>query len=315
MIISASRRTDIPAYFSRWLARRIEEGYVLMRNPFNPVQVSQIALTPDVVDAFVFWTKNPLPMMEHLDDFDAFPYYFQFSLTGYGRDVESNLPDKSEILIPAFQDLAERIGPERVIWRYDPILFNDKYTPEYHLRAIDKISAALEGSTEKCVISFVDTYTRNADAMKNLGVIEISDRDLVDFAARIVEIVGDRGMEVTTCAEKIDLSDAGIVHNCCVDPALVGRIVGGEMKASKDRNQRVECGCAPSIDIGCYNSCLNGCKYCYANWEEERVRKTVARYDENSPMLCDCLREGDEVREREMRRMVASRWGDGTLFG
>ena len=314
MIISASRRTDIPAYYSNWLVQRVEEGFCLVRNPINLAQISRISLAPDVVDAFVFWTKNPTPMMNKLDAFDAFPYYFQFSLTGYGRDVETNLPDKNEVLIPAFQKLATRLRPERVIWRYDPILFNDKYTPDYHLRVIEKIASALEGSTEKCVISFVDTYARNAEAMKELGAIEISDQDLRDFAARIVEIAGARGIAVATCAEKMDLANVGIEHNCCVDPVLIGRIAGGEMKTGKDRNQRDGCGCAQSIDIGAYNSCLNGCKYCYANWDKDSVEKTAARYDWTAPMLCDQLKEGEVVREREMKRLLVPRWGDGTLF-
>ena len=314
MIISASRRTDIPAYYSSWLTQRVEEGFCLVRNPINPTQISRISLAPDVVDAFVFWTKNPVPMMEKLPAFDAFPYYFQFSLTGYGRDVETNLPDKNEVLIPAFQKLATRLGPERVIWRYDPILFNDKYTPDYHLRAIEKIASALEGATEKCVISFVDTYARNAEAMKELGAIEISDQDLRDFAARIVEIAGARGIAVATCAEKMDLANVSIEHNCCVDPVLIGRIAGGEMKAGKDRNQRDGCGCAQSIDIGCYNSCLNGCKYCYANWDPNSVKETAARYDWTAPMLCDQLKEGEVVRDREMKKLLVPRWGDGTLF-
>ena len=140
MIISASRRTDIPAFYAEWFANRVREGFVCVRNPMNAHQVSRVSLDPALVDCIVFWTKNPAPMLEHLDAFAAYPYYFQATLTGYGRDVEGNLPDKHEVLLPAMKELAHRIGPERVVWRYDPILFNEKYTPQYHLRAVREIA-------------------------------------------------------------------------------------------------------------------------------------------------------------------------------
>ena len=149
MILSVSRRIDIPAYYSDWFYNRIKEGYCLVRNPLNPRQVSRIDLSPDVVDCIVFWTKNPVPMMERLGELESYKYYFQFTLTGYGKDVESNLPDKKEVLIPAFKRLAEQIGPERVVWRYDPILFSPRYTPEYHLKAFAQIAEALNGYAQR----------------------------------------------------------------------------------------------------------------------------------------------------------------------
>lgn len=123
MILSASRRTDIPGYYPGWLARRFQEGYLCVRNPMNPRQVSRISLNPDVIDCIVFWTKNPLPMFRYLDLFEKYPYYFQFTLTGYGREIEPGLPDKRSVLIPAFQELSGKIGSDRMIWRYDPIFF------------------------------------------------------------------------------------------------------------------------------------------------------------------------------------------------
>ena len=135
MIISASRRTDLPACFSPWLCRRIREEYVLVRNPMNFHQISRISLSPSVVEGIVFWTKNPLPFMEHLTEFEKYNYYFQFTLTSYGKDVEPNLPDKRQVLIPTFQRLAEKIGQERVIWRYEPIFLNERYTADYQLKA------------------------------------------------------------------------------------------------------------------------------------------------------------------------------------
>ena len=304
MIISASRRTDIPTFYSRWLERRVQEGFLYVRNPMNIHQVGKVNLDPAVVDCIVFWTKNPIPMLDRLDAFSAYAYYFQFTLTGYGRDVEANLPDKRKELVPAFQRLSDAIGSEKVIWRYDPIAFNEKYTPDYHLHAIESIAKELEGRTEKCVISFVDTYRKNARALESLGTHSIEGDELVGFARRIAEIAGERGMKVATCAEAVDLSSVGIEHNCCIDADLIGRILGGRMKVGKDMTQRMECGCVASIDIGSYNSCGNGCRYCYANFSQKAVKESLAAYDWKSPLLCDSLREGDVVKERKMKSLL-----------
>ncbi len=167
MIISASRKTDIPAFYSEWFMNRIKDGVVYSRNPFNINQISKIPLNPEVVDCIVFWTKNPIPMISCLDELKEFNYYFQFTLTGYGKDVETDVPDKKKELIPAFIELAKKIGPQKVIWRYDPIAINERYTAEYHLKAFGDIAEALNGSTEKCVISFVDFYQKT---QKNEGI-------------------------------------------------------------------------------------------------------------------------------------------------
>ena len=160
MILSVSRRTDIPNYYSEWFYNRVKEGFLYVRNPMNAHQISEIKITPDVVDCIVFWTKNPSPMMKRLDEIKNYKYYFQFTLTGYGNDVEVNLPNKKTKMIPVFQELSEKIGREKVIWRYDPIFFSDRYTKEYHLKAFKSIAEALRGYTEKCVISFVDIYPK-----------------------------------------------------------------------------------------------------------------------------------------------------------
>ena len=158
MIISASRRTDIPAFYADWLINRIKEKYVLVRNPINIHQVSRISLSPDVVDGIVFWTKNPIPMMVYLTELDKYTYYFQFTLTAYDNDVEPNIPSKNNVLIPAFRMLSKEIGRNRVIWRYDPIFFTEKYTLEYHCKYFRILAEKLGEYTEKCTISFLDLY-------------------------------------------------------------------------------------------------------------------------------------------------------------
>ena len=182
MILSVSRRTDIPSFYSDWFFNRLKEGFLYVRNPMNPQQVSRIDLSPELVDCIVFWTKNPEPMLERLNELEGYNYYFQFTLTGYGRDIEMNVPHKKNVMLPVFQRLSDKIGSKKVIWRYDPIMFNNTYTPEYHVKAFEQIASALNGYTKRCIISFVDTYTKNKKAMKELGVYNLNSEELRKFA-------------------------------------------------------------------------------------------------------------------------------------
>ena len=309
MIISASRRTDIPAYFTEWFLNRVKEGYAVVRNPMNAKQLSRISLDPELVDCIVFWTKNPVPLIPRLDELKDYCYYFQFTLTGYGKDIERNLPDKKKVLIPAFQQLADKIGPERVIWRYDPIMINNRYPLDWHYRAFEEIAGCLKGYTEKCVFSFVDDYFKIKKTLDDMGIYYPSDEEMRDMAIRIREIAGANNMKVATCAEKIDLEDLGIDHNACIDKALVERLTGGKIKDTKknlkDAAQRNDCKCMPSKDIGCHNTCSNGCIYCYANYSPESVKKSMAKYDPKSPILCDTINPGEEVKDAtDQKRLV-----------
>lgn len=248
MIVSASRRTDIPALFSEWFYNRVGKGFVLLRNPYNPLQVGRVSLTPDKVDGFVFWTKNAAPMLDRIHELDAFKYYFQYTITPYGRDVERNIPDKNEVVIPAFK----KIGADKAIWRYDPVFLNEKYTWDYHVRAFTKIAEALEGHTHKAVMSFVDSY-RSVD-LRPLKIQPLTPEQQREFAQQLFEIAQQHGIVLSSCAE-----DLGIPHSCCVDGKMFG------VDKPKDRNQRGLCQCVESVDIGAYSTCSNGCAYCYAN--------------------------------------------------
>lgn len=303
MILSVSRRTDIPNYYSEWFFNRIKDGFVYVRNPMNPHQVSKIEITPEVVDCIVFWTKNPEPMLKRLDELASYDYFFQFTLTGYGKDIECNVPHKKERMIPIFQELSKKIGAKKVIWRYDPIIFTGKYTPEYHLKAFEQIAKSLKGYTKKCVISFVDTYAKNKKSMESLGVYELPPNELLIFAKKLAEIAKENKMTIGSCAENIDLEECGIVHNCCIDKALIEEITGYSLKVGKDKNQRVECGCVESVEIGTYDTCKNGCKYCYANYNEERLLNNCRLYDPHSPMLCGIPDEQDKITDRQVKSL------------
>ena len=199
MILSASRRTDIPNYYSEWFINRIREGFLYVRNPMNAHQVSKINLSPDVIDCIAFWTKNPINMLGKLEELKPYMYYFQFTLTGYGRDVEPNLPNKREVLIPTFQRLSEQIGKERVIWRYDPIFLSDRYTVEYHIKAFEEIVASLAGYTDKVVISFIDFYKKTMRNTRTLAIQQMTAQKTRTLAEKMAEIALRYSLDIETC--------------------------------------------------------------------------------------------------------------------
>ena len=305
MILSVSRRTDIPDYYSDWFYNRIKEGFLYVRNPINPHQVSRIDLSPGVVDCIVFWTKNPSNMIERLEELKEVAYYFQFTLTGYGKDMEPGLLDKRKELIPVFRKLSEKIGAKRVIWRYDPILLNNKYTLEYHIKAFGEIAENLAGYTEKVVISFLDLYAKIRPGMAKLHVRDISEKEMLMLAGHMAAIAGNCGMKVESCAEAFDLKGAGIEHGSCIDKKLIEEIIGCKLAGGKDKNQREGCGCLESVETGLYNTCRNGCRYCYANFSGNAVRINAEAYDPASPLLCGVIGPGDKVTERKVKSLKA----------
>lgn len=301
MIISASRRTDIPSYYADWFYNRIKEGYVCVRNPMNVHQISRISLSPDVIDGIVFWTKNPRPMMDRLDLLRDYMYYFQFTINSYGQDIEANIPSKNDIIIPTFRELSDMIGSERVIWRYDPILLTEKYSIDYHIRYFEEIAKRLSGYTEKCIISFVDLYRNTKSNTKDLGLLPLETVAMNEIAHRMSEIALKYGIKMESCAEKINLEQFGIAHGHCIDCSLFERLLGCSLDLDKDKNQREECGCMASIDIGMYNTCKNGCKYCYANYSANTVAMHYAEHNPTSPLISGVIEDEDVVKDRVVK--------------
>ena len=299
MIISASRRTDIPAYYSDWFLRRLQAGYVLVRNPMNARQVSKISLSPSVVDAIVFWTKNPAPMLAKLDALRDYMYYVQFTLTSYGADVEQNIPSKGRVIIPAFQRLSDQIGPARVIWRYDPIFLNRTYSMEHHLRYYEKLARLLAPYTKKCTISFLDTYRGTKRKMAALAPLDFPAEQQAQLAKHIAEIAHSYGLQVDTCAEGIDLQQYGIEHARCIDGRLLEQLLGCPLAVKKDRHQRLACGCMESVDIGAYGTCRGGCRYCYANGSDAAAEAASGRHDPEAPLLVGEIGPDDGITERQ----------------
>ncbi len=299
MILSVSRRTDIPAFYSEWFFNRLKEGFVYVRNPMNIHQVSKIVLSPDVIDCIVFWSKNPRPMLNRLDELKGYMYYFQFTINAYDRGFEVNVP-KKEGIINTFKELSEMIGKKRVIWRYDPILLTERMDKDYHYRYFEEIAQRLEGYTTTCVISFVDLYKKIQSNLKDTQAREPSFKEMLEMAARLFLIANKYGITVQTCAEEIALESVGVKHGKCIDNALIEDLLGVKLVVSKDSNQRKECGCVQSIDIGEYNTCAHGCKYCYANFKESVVLQKRAMHDPHSPLLVGKVGSDDKVTERKL---------------
>jgi len=301
VIVSASRRTDIPAAYADWFFRRLQEGFVLVRNPRNPRQVSRIPLAPEAVDGFVFWTKNPVPMLDRLDLLREYAYYFQCTLTPYGAEIEPNIPSKGDVMLPAIRRLSDEIGPDRVIWRYDPIFLSGQYTVEAHLLAFERMAKYLRGYTRRCTVSFMDDYRNTRSQMASAGARETTPEEREQICRAFSAIARAEGMAPEACAEPHDLSGFGIGRARCVDARILESQLGRPLPARKDPNQRPECGCAQSADIGAYNTCPNGCRYCYANYSPKLMAMNRARHNPLSPFLIGEPQEGDVIRERGTR--------------
>ena len=295
MIISASRRTDIPAFYAEWFMHRIREGYCAVPNPFNRNQVARVSLLPEEVDVIVFWTRNPRPLLPHLAELDrrGYRYYFQYTLLDNPRPIDPQSPPV-ETAIKTFRDLAGMVGPERVIWRYDPIVLSERTPPAFHLQAHARIAEALRGCTRRNVISIVDIYRK---AQKRLGqlraqgiaVAEIKPDAMTpavgDLLRQLAGTAHANSMEITSCAEESDLQPYGIEPGKCVDDDYIARTFGLRLPAKKDPSQRAACGCVASKDIGMYDSCLFGCQYCYATSSFDTAWRNHAEHDPQSPSL------------------------------
>jgi hypothetical protein len=278
----------------------------MVRNPMNFHQISKINLAPEVVDGIVFWTKNPLPMIDRLGELKDYMYYFQFTLTSYGKDVEPNLPNKPDVIISAFKKLSDLIGDDRVVWRYDPILISVKYPIEYHINAFEKIAKELHNYTRKVTISFIDeNYLGVKGNIKELALQDFPPIIQESLSSKLAEIARSYGLAIDTCAEQIDLQKYGIEHARCIDDRLLASLLGCRLNIKKDKNQRLECGCATSIDVGMYNTCKNGCRYCYANYKRSIVDENFEKHNSLSPLISGEVGIDDKINDRAVKSFRA----------
>ena len=299
MILSVSRRTDIPAFFPAWFMGRVREGFVLTRNPMNHAQVCRISLSPETIDGIVFWTKNPAPLLPYLDEIGAkFPFYFQFTLNAYGRDAEPNVPPAAERL-ETLRTLSGKIGRERVVWRYDPVLLSPSYDTAWHIARFAELAREIAPYAGRCVFSFLDFYPKIAKRLRAIDGRVCDEAEMRVMAEAFAATAKTHALPISACAEPLDFSAYGVERGRCVDPERIGRLTGRTISAAKDKNQRPTCGCAASVDVGAYNTCRHGCRYCYANFSPESTAARVALHDEASPLLVGHLEDGDKVKERK----------------
>ena len=305
MIINTGQRTDIPAFYAEWFANRLKEGFVCVRNPYNPNQVSRYRLDPAVVDVIGFCTKNPTPMFPYMDLLRDYGQYWFVTITPYGRDIEPNVPDKHRLL-DDFRKLSDIVGIHSIGWRYDPILVSERYTAEYHLHAFEQIAAALDGYTETVVISFIDLYPK---VRRNFPEAREVPREIrLELGKKLIEIASKHGMTVKPCAEGDELAAFGADCSGCMLIRDYEKAIQSRLNAPKIKGARAECACYLSCDIGAYNTCKHLCRYCYANAEPSVVLAQSRLHDRKSPFLIGTYRDDDIIHDVPQKS-----WIDGQM--
>ncbi|MCH5167015.1 MAG: DUF1848 domain-containing protein [Erysipelotrichales bacterium] len=290
MILFVSGRTDVVAFYSSWFMKRYNEGFVDVRNPFNPKLVSRINFSD--VDVIVFCTKNPLPIIDDLKTIDK-PIIFHVTLTPYKNDIEPNVPNK-ELIIAAIKKLSDIVGIDNLYIRYDPIFINEQYTIEYHKKAFAKMIKLLDGYVKHIIVSFIDDYKNVRNNMSILKIKDLSDYDYEEIGKSFSESAKEHGMTVQTCFEDRNLVEYGFIQGDCMPKELAFKLTGKRFPKWKARN----CNCVEMVDIGVYNSCKHFCKYCYANYNEQLVNKNRSEHDSNSSLLVGHLNEDDVIKRR-----------------
>ncbi len=311
-MINTGNRTDIPACYSGWFYNRIREGYVLVRNPYNPGVLTRYLLSPQVVDALVFCTKNPAPMLPRLSELDAFRKLFYVTITPYTKAVEPNVPPPEQVM-DAFCRLSGRIGREHMIWRYDPVWLKWEgadskqcYTVEKHLDCFEKMASRLADSTRWCVVSFIDLYEKTRRNFP--GVREVSRTDQEELAEGFVRIGRKYGIGIKSCCEGEHLARFGVDCSGCMTKEVVEEACGIRLSVPAGKPAREGCTCLLGGDIGAYNTCTNGCLYCYANYDPDTVRRNAARHDPASPLLTGWPGPEDVIRQAKQ-----TSWIDGQM--
>lgn len=290
MILNVSGRTDIVAFYSKWFINRYEDGFVDVRNPFNPKLVSRIYFKD--VDLIMFCTKNPMPIIKHLNSINK-PILFHITLTPYKNDIELNVKNKGSI-IKAIKKVSSIIGIDNVVVRYDPIFLSDKYNVDYHKKAFSHMCELLDGYVNKIIVSFMDEYKNVKNNYSILKYREFTESDYKEIGLSFSASAKKHNMTVQTCYESRNLEEYGFVKGECLSTTLAYILTGKKYKTWKARN----CNCAEMVDIGVYNTCKHYCKYCYANFDEKEVNKNFLNHNDNSSLLIGQIEDSDIIKVR-----------------
>ncbi len=292
MIIQIGNRTDIPAFYSEWFVNRLQEGFVLVRNPFNPQTVTRYVLDPCVVDLMVFCTKNPEPMLDKMDLLNRYHQYWFVTITPYGKDIEPRVPDKS-LVMESFRHLSAIVGADNMCWRYDPIFLDEKWTVERHVECFKTMCETLAGSTHTAVISFIDLYEKVKRNFPEAKTVPFQMQ--MELTRRFVEIGKKYDMTIKPCGESKELEKAGADCSGCMTQKLFEKAVGQNLNLPANPNNRRECACYITGDIGAYNTCGHFCRYCYANADRNAVIQSMKQHDPRSPLLIGHVQPEDKI--------------------
>lgn len=312
MILNTGARTDTAQYFSDWLLKRFEEGYVYTRNPLFPNKVIKYELSPDKIDAVLFCSKNYAPILPRLHEItDKYRTYFHYTITAYGKDIEPGVPDIDES-IKTLIALGERVGSPKVAWRYDPVLLTDKYTIEVHAKTFEYIAGKVAPYIDRCIFSFVEMYKKLETNMPE--IIPFTEKSKNEIAELLGKIAAKYGIRIQTCGTNGDYSRFGISSSGCATLEILGNANGCEFKDIKHKGLREGCHCIESRDIGAYDTCLNGCKYCYANKSPQKARDNFKFHNPNSPLLLGELLPADEVIQGNQKMFLKSVVKQASIF-
>ena len=302
MIINTGGRTDTVQYYTKWLLKRFEEGYAYSRNPLFPNKVTRYELTPDAVDCVVFCSKNYRPILPDLPKITSrFNTYFHYTITAYGKDLEPGVPSVEES-VKTLKELSSIVGKQRIAWRYDPVLLTAKYSSPSHMETFAQMAKELTPYVDRCIFSFVEMYKKLEINMPEL--IPLAEKDKEALACGLGEIAAKYGLNIQTCGTNGDYSRYGVHSSGCMTLETLGRANGVAFKNLKHKGMRQGCRCIESRDIGAYDTCLNGCKYCYANKNPQKAFENRTHHDPDSPLLLGHLEKDDVLTEGNQKSFL-----------
>ncbi len=294
MILMVSGRTDVVAFYSKWFINRYKAGFLDVRNPFYPKNVSRIYFSD--VEAIMFCTKNPLPLIDFLPQINK-PMIFHVTLTPYKNEIEVNVIDKSKI-IDGIKKLSKIIGTDNLYIRYDPIFINDYYTIDYHIKAFNKLCKLLNGYVKKIIVSFIDDYKNVRNNMNILKIKELSTNDYEMIGLNFSKIALNYNMTVQTCAEETNLLTYGFIQDECLSSEYAFKLTNKKYKRWNGR-KNTNCKCVRMVDVGEYNTCNHLCKYCYANFDESKINENIKLHNPTSSLLMGFLNKDDIIKIRK----------------
>lgn len=292
MIFNISGRTDIIAFYYPWLVNRLNAGYVDVRHPFDEHLILRYDLSPSQVEALTLCTKNPMPILKNPEPLLRYCTIIHVTLTPYGANLEPNVPKKTQI-IESIKALSRIFGKDHLYVRYDPIILIGKYTMEQHLKSFENMVQQLKDDVYAFVISFVDDYKNT----QQHHIPICSQEETVTLAKGLGAIGKKYGVIVQACSEPLDFSEYGIKNGLCLDPEVLTKLTGLEIDWVLEKQKRQHCACADYRDIGAYNSCLHLCKYCYANFDEAKIKENYLAHDASSSLLIGHIHEDDRIKE------------------